>query len=174
MSNAQVLPFLRAQNQTRRPNGNSAMRMNDGMVAIQALQAIQGQEQSQRAFTSRLEDSLFLSHLRSGSSVLYLVLYSSTARGMPTKTLMLAMTESKSATMKQTTCLLWLTYGVGVEEGEEEAGVRDVEEEDQQKLTSQRSCRKRRSRFRSLNPKVQNHCFGGEDSLRPFSPFSAM
>ena len=30
---------------------------------IQALQAIQGQEQSQRAFTSRLEDSLFLSYL---------------------------------------------------------------------------------------------------------------
>ena len=100
MSNAQVLPFLRAQNQTRRPNGNSAMRTNDGMVAIQALQAIQGQEQSQRAFTSRLEDSLFLSHLRSGSSVLYLFLYSSTIRGMPKKTLTLAMTASKSATMK--------------------------------------------------------------------------
>lgn len=114
MRSAQVLPFLRAQNQKRRPNGNSAMRTNDGMVVIQALQAIQGQEQSQRAFTSRLEDSLFLSYLRSGSSVLYSVLNSSTIRGMPKKTLTLAMTESKSATMKQTTCLLWLTYGVGV------------------------------------------------------------
>ena len=153
MSNAQVLPFLRAQNQARRPNGNSAMRTNDGMVAIQALQAIQGQEQSQRAFTSRLEDSLFLSHLRSGSSVLYLFLYSSTIRGMPKKTLTLAMTASKSATMKQTTCLLWLTYGVGVEEEEEEAGLETLEE-DQQKLTSQRSQRYSRSSVLSWYPYV--------------------
>ena len=153
MSSAQVLSFLRAQNQTRRPNGNSAMRTNDGMVAIQALQAIQGQEQSQRAFTSRLEDSLFLSYLRSGSSVLYSVLNSSTIRGMPKKTLTLAMTASKSATMKQTTCLLWLTYGVGVEEEEEEAGLETLEE-DQQKLTSQRSQRYSRSSVLSWYPKV--------------------
>lgn len=153
MSSAQVLSFLRAQNQKRRPNGNSAMRTNDGMVVIQALQAIQGQEQSQRAFTSRLEDSLFLSYLRSGSSVLYSVLYSSTIRGMPKKTLTLAMTASKSATMKQTTCLLWLTYGVGVEEEEEEAGLETLEE-DQQKLTSQRSQRYSRSSVLSWYPKV--------------------
>ena len=129
------------------------MRTNDGMVVIQALQAIQGQEQSQRAFTSRLEDSLFLSYLRSGSSVLDSVLYSSTIRGMPKKTLTLAMTASKSATMKQTTCLLWLTYGVGVEEEEEEAGLETLEE-DQQKLTSQRSQRYSRSSVLSWYPKV--------------------